>query len=150
VEVDEMAEVIVVGVDGSPASSVALRFAAEEARLRGVGLRVVRAWKVPWGPMPPVPYPAELYAVVAPETKRHLAAQVAEVLGSDPGVSVEQRVVEGPPAKVLVEEAAEATLLVVGTRGHGGFTGLLLGSTSAQVVHHAPCPVVVVPAGWAG
>lgn len=145
-----MAEVIVVGVDGSPASSVALRFAAEEARLRGAGLRVVRAWKVPVGAYAPVPYPAELYAEVAPETERHLAAQVSEVLGSEPEVRVEQRVVEGPPAKVLVEEAAGATLLVVGTRGHGGFTGLLLGSTSAQVVQHAPCPVVVVPAGWAG
>ncbi|MCK4177161.1 universal stress protein [Aciditerrimonas ferrireducens] len=145
-----MADVVVVGVDGSPGSSAALRFAAEEARLRGAVLRVLRAWTVPVGAYAPVPYPAELYAEVAPQTERLLRSQVAEVLGEEPGIPVDERVVEGPPAKVLVDEAGGAILLVVGSRGHGGFAGLLLGSTSAQVVHHAPCPVVVVPAGRPG
>jgi nucleotide-binding universal stress UspA family protein len=140
-----MADVVVVGVDGSPGSSAALRFGAEEARLRGATLRVLRVWQLPPGAYAPVPYPVDFYAEIAPKTKEALNAQVAEVLGEDPQIPIEQKVEEGPPAKVLIAEASDALLLVVGSRGHGGFAELLLGSTSAQVVHHAPCPVVVVP-----
>lgn len=74
-----------------------------------------------------------------------LEKAVDDALGVTPGVEVEQSVLEGTPAQVLVEAAQGADLLVVGTRGHGGFTGLLLGSVSQQAAHHAPCPVVIVP-----
>ena len=69
---------------------------------------------------------------------------VDSIVGTDPGVKVERRVLEGGAAGVLVDIAAGADLLVVGSRGRGGFAGLLLGSVAQQCVHHATCPVVVV------
>lgn len=72
---------------------------------------------------------------------------VEEAQAADPEVDVQGELIEGRPASALLEAAGDADLLIVGSRGRGGFTGLLLGSVSAQCVHHAPCPVVVVPAG---
>jgi nucleotide-binding universal stress UspA family protein len=137
---------IVVGVDGSESARAALGFALDEARLRGAAVRVVGVWHVP--------VTAYGGAMVAPDPSLagDLESQMSRVLGraleeaSDvaPGVDVETVVREGAPAGVLLEEAQGAELLVVGSRGLGGFRGLLLGSVSQQCAHHAPCPVVIV------
>lgn len=135
-------ERIVVGVDGSPSSCQALRWAARQAKLTGASLEVVTSWELPtsYGWMPP--YPSDFDP--AGEAKRNLQATVAEVLGDDPGVDIEHTVAEGHPAPVLLAAAKGASMLVVGSRGHGGFTGMLLGSVSDHCVSHAPCPVTVV------
>jgi nucleotide-binding universal stress UspA family protein len=146
---------IVVGVDGSPGSLEALRWALVESRLRGADVHVVHAWMVPLIDAVPEPW-----AIGAPslgpsedEVHEHLEAAARKVLdasmeearSADPGVEVGGALAEGRPAAALLAAAQDADLLVVGSRGRGGFAGLLLGSVSAQCVHHAPCPVVVVP-----
>jgi nucleotide-binding universal stress UspA family protein len=136
---------IVVGVDGSEGSVAALRFALEEAKIRGTELKAVSAWHVPpavYGAgMAPAAIDVDEYRKLA---EKALAATVAEAA---PGAldSVTLILREGGPSDVLLEESKNADLLVVGTRGLGGFKGLLLGSVSQQVAHHASCPVVVVP-----
>ena len=77
-------------------------------------------------------------------TAEDLLQVIKEVLGEDPPVLVQPRVKQGNPAKVLIEESADADLLVVGTRGHGGFRGLVLGSVSQHVAAYAKCPVAVI------
>ena len=137
---------IVVGVDGSPASRAALSWALAEARLRGANLRAVHALTVatPFAlDAPPVLLPS-LMEEAEQEAERELGDVVAEVAGDNLDVPIERSVVEGPAAERLLEAAAGADLLVVGSRGHGGFHGLLLGSVSQQCAHHAPCPVVIV------
>lgn len=139
---------IVVGVDGSAGSAEALRFALAEAKLRGAKLKAVTAWTLtyvaaPIGMMAPID--EGLIPELHENARLVLEKAVDDALGVTPGVEVEQSVLEGTPAQVLVEAAQGADLLVVGTRGHGGFTGLLLGSVSQQAAHHAPCPVVIVP-----
>ncbi len=137
---------IVVGVDGSDSSKAALRWAAAEARLRKAGLRVVHAWSYPLeaaslGAIAPVPVD---WDAIRTDAEQFAAAAVAEVLGDDPGVPIERVTASGSASAALVEAAEGADLLVVGSRGLGGFAGLLLGSTGQQCVHHAPCPVVIV------
>lgn len=138
---------IVVGVDGSDGSKRALRWAAEEARARGGRLTLVRAW-----------YPsASLYGfgfglidaeavsdlrILAQKQLEEICTENADILD---GIDVDCRVVEDLAANALLEAARDADLLVVGTRGHGGFAGLLLGSVSAHCAHHTPCPLVIVP-----
>lgn len=143
---------IVVGVDGSNESLEALRWALGEARLRATAVRAVRVWEYPfvapsaeWTLGAPAPQPV----AVDPQEVRHLAETqldqvVSEVEPDAAGVQIEQHVIEGHPANALVEASKGADLLVVGSRGHGGFAGLLLGSVSQACVHHAHCPVVVV------
>ncbi len=142
---------IVVGVDGSERSATALRWAAEEAALRQAVLDVVQAmpsegaWVDTGGLAEPgllsLPPDESLAAAMDEE----LARQVEEVLGTlPPADRLRVRGVPGPPAEALLEAAEGADLLVVGSRGRGGLGSLLLGSTSAHCVHHAPCPVVVV------
>ena len=137
---------IVVGVDGSESAQAALRFAFDEARLRGAAVRAVAAWHVPTN--------AYGSAFVAPadgvldelETAARTALERALThAGDDADLEVEPVVREGVPARVLLEEARDADLLVVGSRGLGGFRGLLLGSVGQQCAQHALCPVVVVP-----
>lgn len=134
---------IVVGVDGSPEARHALDHAIEEARRRGAVLRAVHAWTPPAVLGPPG------YAGIMPthqeceEAAREVLSEVVADVPRD--ITVEQVVRQGPPARALVTEAEDADLLVVGTRGRGGFAGLLLGSTSHQVATHAHCPVLVVP-----
>ncbi|MGZ8715904.1 MAG: universal stress protein [Gaiellaceae bacterium] len=135
---------IVVGVDGSSGSQDALRFAVEEARLRNAALRVVTAWHVA-----PMTYSGGFGVAVDPHDYEESAQAVGEealaaLREETVGVEVERLAKEGQAAQVLLEEARGADLLVVGSRGHGGFAGLLLGSVSQQVAHHASCPVVIV------
>jgi nucleotide-binding universal stress UspA family protein len=145
---------IVVGVDGSDGSRLALRWAAEEARLRSAKLIAVIAWHVSsfWlglaeSGMAPSPADVALDEQAAErEASSRLQRIVAEVLGDDPDIPIETKVLEGAAAPVLISQAREADLLVVGTRGLGGFRGLLLGSVSQHLSHHAPCPLVIVPA----
>lgn len=136
---------VVVGVDGSEESRAALRWAVEEARLRQTPLRAVYAWLSPVvnrrGYIPPDLLDLK---VLEGKAQQVIAAAVDEVAGGSPGVEIEPLAVEGPAAQVLLDTSQEAELLVVGSRGHGGFTGLLLGSVGQQCAHHAPCPVVVV------
>lgn len=135
---------IVVGVDSSEASREALRWAVDEARLREARLRVVHAWWVyPMGAADDPPDRAELLLGSDPEVA--VMEFVTETFGGEPDVDVEIVPAQGRQASAaLIEAAKDADLLVVGSRGAGGFTGLLLGSVSEQVTHHAPCPVVIV------
>ena len=137
--------VIVAGVDGSEDSKEALRFALAEAALRGATVRAVHAWSLPiafGGPyMPPQPYDGP---ELSDRARESLDAAVDEVAGDDASVAVERVVEQGAPADVLVRAAEDADLLVVGSRGHGGFAGLLLGSVGQQCAQHAPCAVVIV------
>jgi nucleotide-binding universal stress UspA family protein len=138
---------VAVGVDGSAASSNALRWAADEARLRRttLNLKVVHAWHVPtFGYGAYLGAAADGFEDWAKLARESLDEQVANVLGDDPGLPVVSEVVSGMAAEVVVEAAEGAELVVVGSRGRGGFSGLLLGSVSAQVAHHAPCPVTIV------
>ncbi|MCP2168569.1 universal stress protein [Goodfellowiella coeruleoviolacea] len=133
---------IVVGVDGSPASKAALRWAVWQAGLTRGTVTALMAWDAP--PL----YDFELPAELDPE---HLAArtltdavrEVTAEAGAEP-VTVHTRIAQGNAAKALLDAAKDADLLVVGSRGHGGFTGLLLGSVSLHCTQHANCPVVVI------
>jgi len=136
---------IVVGVDGSAGSRAALTWAAAEAADHGAELVVVNVWEHTL--LPPagsvsvsehyVPDPSQ-------RTADDLVQVIKEELGEQPPVVVQPRVKQGSPAKVLIEESVGADLLVVGTRGHGGFAGLVLGSVSQHVSAYAQCPVTVV------
>jgi nucleotide-binding universal stress UspA family protein len=134
---------IVVGVDGSAASLRALEWALREAALTGAAIEAVHAWEVPaqYGTGMMVLPSGEEFETAAKES---LARSVEQAAGSDPGVAIEQNAVAGHAAKVLIDAADGAALLVVGSRGHGGFVGTLVGSVSQYCVSHAPCPVVVV------
>lgn len=130
---------IAVGVDGSPESEQALRWAARQARLAGAELHAVIAWQVP------AAYGLALQE--EPDWAAHssgtLAAAVARALDPEDADRVVQEVVEDHPAGALLSAAEDADLLVVGSRGRGRFTGMLLGSVSQHVAAHAACPVVV-------
>ena len=142
---------IVVGVDGSPASLDALRWALAEAAARCAMLRAVHAWShplvtTPLGPVVPALDP-EALAELAGAARAQLEQALASAGAAEAGVQVEPEVVEGGPAAMLLDAAQGAELLVVGSRGLGGFRGLLLGSVSQQCAQHASCPVVIVRRG---
>ena len=136
---------IIVGVDGSDESARALDWAADEAKLRDARIRVVSAWHVPT-----LVYSSGYAPMVAPsadESTAHAVQEIAEGAAGDVesmGLEAEPVVIHGNAAEALIDASAEADLLVVGSRGHGGFAGLLLGSVSAQCAHHSHCPVVIV------
>jgi nucleotide-binding universal stress UspA family protein len=137
---------IVVGVDGSDESVAALHWAAEEARWRGAQLEVVHAWS--WDHAAPIPMVGP-----GPGEVRREAEETLQMALQDArlhGVAASGRVVEGHPSAALQRLAAGADLLVVGSRGRGTITSALLGSVSTHCVHHAPCPVVVVPSAHPG
>jgi nucleotide-binding universal stress UspA family protein len=133
---------IVVGIDGSRPSKEALRWAIEQARLTGAVVDAVKAWDFRkgdgWVPVP------EEGVYLAKTSEQLVADSVAEVAGEQPPVPVHVAAIEGHAAYVLLQAARDADLLVVGSRGHGGFVGSLLGSVSQYCVHHATCPVVVI------
>ena len=138
---------IVVGVDGSDRSRAALLWAYNEAAHHAAAITVVSTWHPPALPMTP-PYgsaPPEGY-VSQPQRDAldMLEKFVAELDARTPAVDVRTLVERGNPAEVLIERSKEADLIVVGSRGHGGFAGMLLGSVSQHLVAHAECPVVVI------
>lgn len=136
---------IVVGIDGSEGSNNALRWAISESKLRGTAIEVVHVWNfVPivdpisgmaFVPTPDLQESAELLT-------KNTVQSVSELAGS---VTITTHTQQGNAAEVLIKHSQQADLLVVGRRGHGGFIGLLIGSTAEQVTRHASCPVVVVP-----
>ena len=142
--------VIVVGVDRSASAKAALRFALEEARLRRARVRVVHAWQFrpPYGRSMgiagvPLVFGADLDAY-SRAAASELDAIVAEAAPGAGGFGIEKRVEQGDPATVLIDQSRDADLLVVGSRGHGGFASLLLGSVSQVCAQYAACPVVIV------
>jgi nucleotide-binding universal stress UspA family protein len=140
--------VIVVGVDHSEGAKAALRFALEEATLRQATLRVVHAWQ--YGYIGATGFEGSYPALggdikeLRNAAERDLDATLQEAIPDTGAIEIERRVVEDRPAAALVDESRGADMVVVGSRGHGGFAGLLLGSVSQQVAHHAACPVVIV------
>jgi len=140
-------ERIVVGVDGSPGSEAALRWALKLAHETGARLEAVAAWELTYGWIdgywPDIQRWSKEAAAAATELLEKAIAAAAH--DRPEGAETIRTVVEGPPAQVLLDRSKGADLLVVGSRGRGGFTGLLLGSVSQQCVHHARVPVAVVP-----
>jgi nucleotide-binding universal stress UspA family protein len=137
---------IAVGIDGSDCAKHALTWAIEEAKLRGAEVLAVHAYQVP------VVVPTLggfAYAIsdidFAAEARQLLDNVIKEVTDGSEPVTIERRVVERSPAQELIRASGSADLLVVGSRGLGGFTGLLLGSVGHQCAQHARCPVVIVP-----
>jgi nucleotide-binding universal stress UspA family protein len=135
---------IVVGVDGSPPSRAALSWAAAEAAEHQSDLVVVSVWEP--GLIPPSGNPSVGHTPVrtSESAAQDLVAVIREELGNEPPVVVQPRVAQGNPAQVLIESSNDADLLVVGSRGHGGFKGLILGSVSQHVAAYAKCAVTVV------
>ncbi|MDV6259924.1 universal stress protein [Rhodococcoides yunnanense] len=131
---------IVVGVDGSPCSILALKRARPIADASNWGIDAVAAWQ----------YPSYLGAGAIgdihpdDDARQFLHNSIEAAFGDDLPVDLEEIVTRGIPSQVLIEASAEAEMLVVGSRGHGGFVGLLLGSVSSQCAEHAWCPVLVV------
>jgi nucleotide-binding universal stress UspA family protein len=134
---------IVVGVDSSATSLKALRWALAEARLRGSSVELVHAF-----PRPELVGMTMVVTLPSDDELREASAQVVQesldAVGGPGDVAVSVHVGPGGPASMLVDIAAGADLLVIGSRGLGGFRGLLLGSVTQQVIAHAPCPVVVI------
>ncbi|MER6984686.1 universal stress protein [Streptomyces carpinensis] len=138
---------IVVGVDGSDSSKQALRWAVRQAKLTGDVVEAVTAWNLP-------PFHLSVPRWLPPETgdeaalesqaRTGLAAAVEETVGSQPPVEVRTAVWNGTAATALLDAARDASLLVVGSRGLGGFSGLLLGSVAQHCTQYAACPVVVI------
>ncbi len=144
---DDQATRIVVGVDGSSSSTTALHWAIRQAELTGAAVEAVIAWQYP------VNYGSFGWAPVSMEeggtdfgeiAEKTLTDAINKTVDPNTDVTVRPVVSQGNPAQVLLEAARDADLLVVGSRGHGGLTGALLGSVSLHCVHHAACPVVVI------
>jgi nucleotide-binding universal stress UspA family protein len=135
---------IVVGADGSPASDYAVRLAFEHAATHGAGVLAVRTYSPRYGEWR-VDAPAEMEdpTLRREEELRHLADDMATWQDKYPDVPVRLVALDGHTAEVLIGLSSSAQLVVVGTRGHGGFTGLLLGSVGLQLLHHADCPVLI-------
>jgi nucleotide-binding universal stress UspA family protein len=143
---------IVVGIDGSGGAQRALAWALDEAGTHGDRVVLVQAWEFPTvtltsfaGDTLPVFGRADIERVAAEE----LAKAAAAIKEEHPTIEIETRVVEGHPGSVLVEQSKDARLLVVGSRGRGGFKGMLMGSVSSSCAPRAHCPVVIVPPGAA-
>jgi nucleotide-binding universal stress UspA family protein len=132
-------EKIVVGIDGSASSIDAFRWAVRQAQLTGSGVEAVMAWQYPAGVVPAGAQDFEA------ESLRGLDSAIDGAYSGTPPVPVTRVVEEGEPALTLVRRSKDAGLLVVGSRGHGAFVGMLIGSVSQYCVTHAHCPVVVLP-----
>jgi len=143
---------IVVGVDGSPSSKAALAWAVEQAALTGAWVEAVICWHYPImvGGVPFAPIAVPENADFGGFAALVLTDAIAETVDPDGPVKISSVVREGKAAQVLLDAAKGAELLVVGSRGHGGFTEALLGSVSQACVHHARCPVVIIRAAASG
>lgn len=140
---------VVVGVDGSPDSVRAVAFAFDYASRAGLRLEAVHTWDVPpIGAITgvPSPEPPEMVRTIANNEARAALEELSGFGDRYPDVQVEHKIVRGSPVKTLVAESAGAALLVVGSRGRGGFAGLVLGSVSHGLLHHATCNVAIVTA----
>lgn len=135
---------IVVGVDGSAASKAALAWAVRQAALTGAVVDAVCAWQLPMA----YGYGGYAMTLAIPDLEKGAASELDQVItavtGTAPGVEIRPHVVQAHPARALLDCAKGADLLVVGNRGHGGFTEALLGSVGQHCVQHAACPVVVI------
>ncbi|HET7068993.1 MAG TPA: universal stress protein [Nocardioides sp.] len=154
--IDEMSEdlvpepapkdAIVVGHDGSGGGDLAFASAVELADRLGASVVVVRAWSIATAPRPPTwkfGYVSS-FEELADTVRDHLVQDVSTHLQRFPGIEVDYRAVHGNPAKNLIAISKQARMLVVGSRGLGGFAGMVLGSVSDQCVRYAACPVLVV------
>lgn len=142
---------IVVGVDGSPESKAALRWAIDEANLRSGGVLALYAWAYPTlgGSFVPAEEPALYEGRLLQTAAEELLDGVVSEIERGGRVQVRRLVVEGDAAEALVDASEDADLLVVGSRGLGGVSGLLLGSVSGRCAREAACPVVIVRGGRA-
>lgn len=131
---------VVVGVDGSDQSKAAMDWAIEEARLRSGEVQALTAWTFPY--VSDAMGTAWDYEIFQKDAQAILEAELERV--KDRGVGITGKIVEGNPASALIEASRDADLVALGSRGHGGFTGMLLGSVSHQTIHHAHCPVLVI------
>ncbi|MFJ1791937.1 universal stress protein [Kitasatospora griseola] len=129
---------VVVGVDGSPFCGAAVRFAADLAARRGAALRAVRVRRTPVRPFEPLESGSEI--------RRRLFEATAGCVADEPDLDLTHEVVDGHPVDELVRTSAHALAVVVGRHGHGGLTGLRLGSVPHGLIRQALCPVVTVPA----
>jgi nucleotide-binding universal stress UspA family protein len=138
---DHPTDAVVVGYDGSDAADGAVDWAAVQAVRVGGRLDIVTAWEYPtsWGNVIPLPSDFD----PAADAKAMLDPVVERLRATHPGLAVHAHIVEGHPSEVLVESSRHAALLVVASRGHGSFSGMVLGSVSQHCVTHAACPVVV-------
>jgi len=138
-------QVVVVGVDGSAESVAALSWAGRYAAATGASVRAVYAWHFPAAAaVPAAAVPQAPSAEIEGRIRSTLAETIAKAFTEQPAPQVETVISYGHPAEVLIGESKSASLLVVGHRGHGAFTGMLVGSVSIHCVTHAACPVVVV------
>jgi len=141
---------IIVGIDGSANSETALEWAVQEAAIRQVPLRVITIFRQAvshWG-AGPVTYPQDnAVAMRAREAAQDATDKALAHAGDARPNSVTVEAVSGIPAEELVNASKDADMIVMGSRGAGGFARLLLGSVGSQVVHHAHCPIVIIPAG---
>ena len=140
-------QVVVVGVDGSPESVAALSWAGRYGAATGAVVWALHIWHYPTAAgLPPGVTPESVTDEVKAEQQKELDEAIAKA-NLDPAAQVESKIAYGHPAQVLINESKNVNLIVVGNRGRGGFTGMLTGSVSMQVVNHAECPVVVVRGG---
>jgi len=140
---------IVVGVDGSDSSKAALAWAVRQAGLTGASVEAVIAWHYPVivGGMPYAPVAMLQSSDFGRQAATILSHAVSAVIPPDSPVKISNTVREGNAAQVLLDVSGDADLLVVGSRGHGGFAEALLGSVSQHCVHHARCPIVIIRNG---
>lgn len=136
---------VIVGHDGSEAAEAVLLTAFDQAEARSCGLTVVRAFRPSTPAWPVDGRPPKVFNVATARTAltAELESAVAPLVEKYPTVKVDVRVAAGDPAQLLVENSRKARLVVVGSRGHGGFAGLLLGSVGLHLLHHAQCPVLI-------
>ncbi|MGI5939944.1 MAG: universal stress protein [Thermoleophilia bacterium] len=142
---EDIMRTVVVGVDGSEHGDVALAFAAEEAALRGAVLRIVCAWRLPSNMTMDLGLVPGLFESFRGESEAIVADALAKVEELRPGLVCEAKAVEGHAGTVILEEAHDADMVVVGSRGRGELAGRMLGSISQHIINHSPCPVAVVP-----
>jgi nucleotide-binding universal stress UspA family protein len=136
---------VVVGVDGSKASAKAIEFAFDQADAVHAQVIGVHAWTSPYLTYADGQSMLKFDEEEVLESCRLLVAEsVAGAAADHPDVHWETRLVSGQAARVILRTAESADLVVVGSRGHGGFTGLLLGSVSQSVLHHTHCPIAIV------
>jgi nucleotide-binding universal stress UspA family protein len=140
----QVPDVIVVGVDGSRHAAEALRAAISQAELTDSLVHAVLAWEWPSIFSVPEPLPGQEGLSFEEQAERRLDAAVERVVGMQPQPRIRKRVVQGSPTQVLLDAAQDAKLLVVGSRGYGGFKGIMLGSVSQHLAQYAPCSVLIV------